>query len=287
MTKIPVIKGLPPNLGFNLESQEKFVKDKGVIFEHWICIPSVIGQKDRGDYRRPDSLDTVSSNGMLYKKAGEFIAVLVNNGKSERDIDGGLLDMSQARLILPKFYSTRCDGKIDAEISLLPGDRVYVKNCELRVPNYQKMEFNPTGVDYAQFPIKHVEFIMDSRGIEYSQGTHFKITDDGDINWIPGKNNPGTDEDTGKGRMYSIRYQYLAFWYIERLLNEIRITNTEDATSPVRLPLQALIVREYVYHNKTKGDNETKKDENRANPGVKDSIEPDRHPVKVSLKNFE
>ena len=40
------IKVLPdaiPDIKFNLEAQEQFGNDKGVVFEHWAAIPSPIG----------------------------------------------------------------------------------------------------------------------------------------------------------------------------------------------------------------------------------------------------
>jgi hypothetical protein len=286
--KLAIPSGIP-EIKFNLDTQEQFVKGRGIILEHWAAIPSPIGMKDKGEYRRPDSLDTMSSNGMIYKKIGEFTGVIVGNSKSHHDIDGGVMDNSTARLILPKTYDVCCyPDKTD--ISLLPGDRVYPKQIEVKVPNYQKMEYNPKGVDYAQFPISCVEFLIDSTGEEFKEGVHFTINKDGNVKWAAEKT-PGIDPDTGKGRVYGIRYKYLAFWYVERLLNEVRITNTDTSNEPARMPYQAMICREYVFHNKNRGEagegNPVNTIDKRTAPEPTENIDPNKYQIKVNINNFE
>jgi len=278
---------LIPDVKLNLKSQEQFINDKGIVLEHWAAIPSTIGQKDRGDYRRPDSLDTISENGYIYKKIGEFSGVIVGNHKKNTFQEGGIFDNSTARLILPKFYVNS-----EKEILLLPGDRLYAKNIELKVANYQKMQFDPKRSDILQFPAKNIVFLRDSKNIEYFYKKDFTINENGNILWKKEGNNPGTDPETGKGRLYGIRYTYLAFWYVQQLLNEIRVTNTSDSSQPSRLPYHAVIQREYVYHNRNRGDSKESKDKNitnRTTEQPKENIDPndDIYQVNVEVKNFE
>lgn len=281
-------KALPdiiPEVKFNLEAQEQFAKSRGVIFEHWSAVPSPIGLKDRGDIRRPDSLDTIESNGFIYKKVGEFVGTIVGNSKTHKEIEGGMFDNSTARLVIPKYYNEPCKE----EISLLPGDRIYAKGIELKVDNYQRAQYNPKSSDFLQFPAMCVKYLVDSNNIEYKEGVHFKINSAGNVKWLQGKKNPGIDPETGKGRIYSIRYTYLAFWYVQQIINEIRITNTDTAEDPARLPYHVVIQREYVYHNKTRGD---AKDTNlethdkRTNKEPKEDIDPNKFDVKVDIRNF-
>lgn len=278
-----------PNIGFNLEAQEVFATDHGIVIEHWAAIPSTIGQKDRGDLRRPDTLDTVSENGFIYKKIGEFVGTILGNSKKNDHAEGGIMDQSQARLMMPRFYQSTCDNR-HKEIALLPGDRLYAKQIELKVPNYQKVEYRPRSTDTLQFPAKCVLMLQDSNGIDYTEGVEFMINDQGDIKWMDGKPNPGIDPETGKGRLYGVRYMYIAFWYVQQLLNEIRITNTSDSSAPARLPYHAVIQREYVYHQKNRGD---KKDSNINNetPRTQDepteNIEPNQFEIKVDVRDFE
>jgi len=281
---------LIPNVGFNVKAQEQFAQDHGITFEHWAAIPSPIGLRERGDYRRSETLDTISENGFIYKKVGEFTGIVVNNHKSNYKSEGGIFDNATARLVLPKFYNARNPSKAK-EISLLPGDRIYAKQLELNVSNYQRAEYGVTHNDFLQFPAKTVDHLIDSRGIEYKCGVDFLIDAEGSIQWIPGKNNPGIDKTTGKGRVYAVRYTYLAFWYISQLLNEIRVTNNE-AGSPVRLPYQALIQREYVYHNRVRSETkaittEEQSPVSRTNEQPDSKTDANRYEIQVDASKFE
>ena len=287
--KIQVLPDIIPDIKFSLEAQEQFANDKGTLIEHFAAIPSPIGLKEKGEYRRPDVLDVVASNGFIYKKVGEFRAVIVGNSNTNQPIDGGIYDNSTARLVLPKFYKKACDGTKKKEIQLLPGDRLYAKGIELKVPNYQRMDYSSTGVDRLQFPAKSVSHLVDSRNVEYTQSRHFKIDKDGHIRWINGRKNPGVDPDTGKGRSYSLRYVYLAFWYVHQLVNEIRIVNDVNG-NPTRLPYHATIQREYVYYSSIKGDSKHTNEKNyteRTNKEPTPSMDDNKHDIKVDVRNFE
>lgn len=286
-------------MSFNLDKQDQFIKSHGVSFVHYRAIPSPIGLKDRGEYRRSDSLDTIAENGFIYKKCGEFTGVILSNNKRKQPIDGGLYDFSEARLTLPRFYNEDSEEDAGERIHLCPGDRIFLKNVdkkEKNVVNYQRVQYNPNGMDYLQFPATCIEFIVDSRGGEYKEGVHFKISkgklSEGNIQWIDGKSNPGIDPDTGKGRVYSIRYRYEAHWYISALPNELRIgQTTEDGIrKETRMPYQAVIQREYVYHNRNRGDSKDTPKENetkRTNSEPEQSIDPNKYQVKVDINSFE
>ncbi|HBI01516.1 MAG TPA: hypothetical protein DDY18_07815 [Flavobacterium sp.] len=285
------IKALPdiiPDIKFNLESQEQFGKDKGVVFEHFAAIPSTVGKIDRGDLRRPEALDTIAENGYIYTKVGEFVGTIIGNSKKHNHSEGGIMDTSEARLVLPKFYNEDCGG--GKEIALLPGDRIYPKKIEVRVPNYQEVEYRPKASDTLQFPAKCVQILRDSNNVQYNEGVDFIVNSDGDIQWIDGKRNPGIDPSTGKGRLYGVRYMYVAFWYVQRLINEVRITNTSDANAPARLPYHAIIQREYVYHNKPRGDKKetnVKTETPRTQDEPVENIEPNDYQIRVDVRDFE
>lgn len=242
---------------FDLGKQDQFVTSLGVQFVHFKAMPSPIGLKDRGDYRRPDSLDTISSNGMLYKKCDKFTAALVSNTKGQQFSSSSVIDYSTCRVIMPRFYDKNEDAAAGKRIYLAPGDRVYINDpdADVKVSNYQKMEY--TGeIDIPMYPICELEFLIDSRNIEYRSDVDFKINEQGNIQWIQGGNNPGIDPDTKQGRVYSIRYLYKAYWYVLSIPNEIRITNVSngDTRSPQRMAEHAILVREYIYHQKNNGD---------------------------------
>lgn len=285
-----------PQVSFNLEEMDAFITGQGVQFIHQKGIPSPIGLKDRGDYRRSNELDVQASNGFLYKESGCFTAVILGNSKNRVELDAGYMDASQARITLPRFYNEKnyADGK---RIYLAPGDRIFIrdKTIDTKVANFQRVEFENDRDNICQFPICCVEYLIDSLGKEYHQDRDFKITQDGNIRWLSNGRNPGIDPDTGKGRVYSIRYQYEAHWYITQIYNEVRIGNvTKDGVrKEERFPYHAEIVREYVYHNRTNGQETktnpklVKEDKKNEQPEPSNDITPNKPFIRVSMSDIE
>lgn len=274
---------------FDLKRGDAFVKSLGTDFVHFKAMPSPIGQKDRGDYRRSDGVDTITSNGMIYRCAGKFTATMTDNSRDQKRTDGGLIDPSQSRLVMPRFYN-EVNGQ-EARIYMAPGDRIYMadQDADVFVANYQKMDYE-AGVDNVPiFPIhKLEENIIDSQNVEYQCGIDFEITQSGNIRWIAGGKNPGIDPDTGKGRIYSVRYLYRAYWYVVSLIKEVRVTNVTSGNvrSPERMPYFAMIVREYIYHNQNKGDaqNQLKsKDPKRVDAAPVEPLNPDKYVIPVDM----
>lgn len=251
---------------FSLLQDDAFVTGQGIDYTHWKCMPSPIGLKDRGDYRR-DGLDTITSNGMIYTCAGIFTACETDNVTDKKKTDGGVVDPSVSRLILPRFYNTTKSvaGQVNSapvddgkRIYLAPGDRIYVSDptANVKVSNYQRMTYE-NGHNEPMFPIIEVEgFIVDSRNIQYNQGYDYCITERGWICWMDGGRNPGFDPETGKGRVYSIRYLYNAFHYVVTIPKEVRMTNVTEggARVPERMAYYATIQREYIYHSQNRSD---------------------------------
>jgi hypothetical protein len=294
--KAPQISVLPqsqalPELSFDLAKNDQFIQSLGVKFTHYRAMPSPIGLKDIGEYRKSETLDTIQENGMIYTKCGEFTATFLSNSKSNQSVDGGIFDQSTARITLPRFYDLDSPNHPGDEINLCVGDRIYIKDMEVKVVNYQRCQYNPNYSDYLQYPALCVENLIDSRGIEYKEGIHFKLDKNGNIQWKAGANNPGIDPDTGAGRVYSVRYKYNAHWYIVSIPNEIRITNVTEGNTrkPARMPYQAYIQREYVYHQTPRKDNtepQKQTEPTRIIPEPVQKIPVDNYQVKVNIGTF-
>jgi hypothetical protein len=286
---------------FNITFDDFFVTSSGIDYSHWKAMPSPIGLKDRGDYRR-DGLDVLTSNGMLYVCAGVFTGCETDNTTDKKRTDGGIIDPSVSRLILPRFYNTTKsvagsvnnnpvdDGK---RIYLAPGDRLYVSDpdANVKVSNYQKMTYE-VGPNVPMFPIIELEIpIIDSRNISYVQGLDYCITSDGNINWMAGGSNPGIDPETGKGRVYSIRYLYKAFHYVVSLPKEVRMTNitTGGVRVPERLAYYAVIQREYIWHSQNRGDPKNQSQSPTPQRAVQeplDTIKPTPGAISVDMVGF-
>lgn len=272
-------------MSLDLNKQDKFVKSFGVAFAHYKAMPSPIGLKDRGDYRRSDGVDTITSNGMIYKLAGTFTATMEDNDRNQKNSSDSLVDVSQARLVMPRFYD---DGK--TRIYMAPGDRIYISDpqADVLVSNYQRMTYEQ-GDNVAMFPIVKFDIpIVDNVNREYIEGVDYGVTSSGNVRWISGGRSPGIDPETGEGRVYSIRYLYKAYWYVVSLPKEVRVTGVTNGTvrSSERMPYHAVIVREYIYHNQNKGgpENENKsKEPKRAVEAPSESIKPDNGSISVDM----
>lgn len=280
-------------MSFDLKKQDSFATSFAVEYTHYKAMPSPIGKNDIGDYRRNDGVDTITSNGMLYTCAGKFSASTTDNDRSKGKSDGGVTDPSQARLVMPRFYNKAglSDG---GRIYLAPGDRVYVAdpNTDVLVTNYHQMTYESEIDNVSMFPIVKLDGpVIDSRNIQYYCGVDFKITSNGSISWIDGGRNPGIDPDTGKGRIYSIRYLYRAYWYIQNLPKEVRVTNvtTGGVRSPERMAYHAVIVREYVYYNQNRAGpqnvNVTKTPQ-RVDSAPQENINPNKFSIPVDMNSI-
>jgi hypothetical protein len=278
---------------FDLNRLDTFVNSLGVDFSHYKAMPSPIGQNDRGDYRRSDGVDTITSNGMIYRCAGKFTATMTDNSREQKRSSGGILDPSESRLVMPRFYNNvgQDDGK---RIYLAPGDRLYLSDptADVKVSNYHKMDYQSDIDNEPMFPIVCLEEnIIDSRGIEYVQNSDFLITDAGNIRWLASGKNPGIDPNTGKGRIYSVRYLYKAFYYVVSLPKEVRVTNvtTGGVRAPERMPYHAIIVREYIFHNQNRGDklnqNQTKTPQ-RVEAAPPTQVNPNKFVIPVDMSSI-
>jgi len=277
---------------FDLNRLDIFVNSLGVDFSHFKAMPSPIGKSDRGDYRRNEGVDTITSNGMIYTCAGKFTACMTDNSREQKRAPGGIVDPSESRLVMPRFYNA-VDQDDGNRIRLAPGDRLYLSDpdADVLVANYQEMTYEANIDNQPMFPIVTLEAILDSRNITYSCGIDYAITSNGDIRWIPGGNNPGIDPNTGKGRIYSIRYLYKAYYYVVALPKEVRVTNVTSGTvrSPQRMPMHAIIVREYIYHQQNRGDklNQNKsKTPERADAPPAETTNPNKFEIAVDMSTI-
>lgn len=276
--QIPAIIPFAPYVqeSFDLNRLDAFVKSLGSTFYHWKSTPSPIGLNDRGDYRRNNNVDVITSNGYLYSFGGKFTATMTGNQKDQRrPTEGALIDASSSYLVLPRFYDEKPSAPTNGDdnkdccndlgsavqkrrIRLAVGDRLYSDpTIDDLVVNKELMNFSYNSPNVPMFPIVEMDApITDSRGVSYTQGIDYNIDCDGNISWIVGGSNPGIDPDTGAGRSYTIRYLYRAFYYVTSILREVRITEITEGSvrRPERMPMYVQLTREYIYHNINRGN---------------------------------
>ncbi len=222
-------------------SLEAFIKDGGPLFRHYKALPCPIGQIEKESVRSPHGEHNDCANGFIYELAGEFRATFTSNAAALQLTDMGILDGSTAIVTVPRFY----DDKPDQQVYINTYDKLYIKENIVLSTYSEKIESSITGVDKLSFPVEEVEVIIDNTGKRYSQGTHFNIVK-GHIVWT-GDERPGYDPSLEKGTLYAIRYLYIPYYYVSRLLHEIRIIATSDLEGNLmhkRGPYQISIVRE-------------------------------------------
>lgn len=244
-TDIPIREAVHMDVAY----LEGFVDGQGVPFEHFRALPCPIGRDDPFDVRRVHEDHSGCSNGHIYERVGVMTCTFTGNSKSIQQMDMGLVTGATVQLTLPRFY----DSDTSKEVSVAPLDRLYLSKQVASVVGTQLFEHNISGKDRLKYPIVLVESLIDNQGNKYTQGEHFDVVG-GQIAWR-GTSQPGMNPATKRGAVCSVRYRYIPFWYIDRLLHEIRLLR--QGPDVVRAPMSVLIQREYFFENE-QNDRQTK-----------------------------
>jgi hypothetical protein len=200
--------------------------------------------------RKPHEDHSGCSNGFIYTLEGDVVCLFVNNSLRNQFIDLGRLDDSGAQVTFPRFYEPGCGP--EKRVLVAPFDRLYLKeDAELEVVHWQLHTAHITGIDRLNFPIKQVLTIYDSQGTKYHH-SDYTVTAEGHLKWI---NGPSIDPKTNKGLVYSIRYTYRPYFYISRMLKEVRVAQIQDdftgERQVERMSQAAILQREYTFLSQT------------------------------------
>jgi hypothetical protein len=250
------------SIDFDVDAFDDAIRSKGVLFEHHSGMRCPVGVIDRNDtMRRPHEHHESCSSGFIYTRVGSFQGLLASNGLSVDIRDQGGGDNSTASLTAPRFYSEDDCKPVADRIYLAPYDRLYYRDENILVKNWELVDAHLTGVDRLSFPVVAVlGDIVDNRGVRYPPGS-FSVSG-GRIVWA-GPDQPGQDPDTGRGRVYSATYLYRPFFYIKSMTHEIRVTQISDPVDGDRrlekMPQSCVVVREYVFLNQER-DSESASD---------------------------
>ena len=245
-------------VSFDLAAIDALIRSQGATLEHHAAILCPLGLDNKTDIRHTNHPGKCY-NGFIYKKLGCVTANVTSNSSQPDWAGRGMEDASTAYTTLPRFYDERCDGReLSVPIRVQLFDRIYIKDLQVQVVNTEKVEYNQTGVDYLAYPALSVEFLIDANGREYECGKDFDIVE-GNIVWRENRA-PGYNPDLDRGVVYSVRYTYRPFYYVENLLHEIRlarVVNPENgAVELERMPFQLRLQREYAFDASRKRDDE-------------------------------
>jgi hypothetical protein len=238
------INPIDAQISFSPDHFDKLVDTHGIKMTHFRGVPDPRGMLSRGDARSAN-MESRSTDGFLYKEAGEVTGFFSNNGNNMDSRPDFAIAHATAYLTFPRYYDN-----CEKPILLANWDRLFLKDIEIRVTTSQYLEANSTGIDKLHFPATCVEHLIDSYGNEYEETKDFHITNDGHIQWLT-QYRPGWNAELGRGTVYAIRYRYTPFFIVNRLIHEIRVANvTNPQTSKrtlERMPYSVEVVREHVF----------------------------------------
>jgi hypothetical protein len=229
---------IPPDaVSFDADAFDGFIRNNGVEMIHYRSMRCPVGMIDADDaMRRPHEHHQGCSNGFVYTQAGTVTCSFLGNTKDSKFQDYGRLDGSTVQATFPRTY----DDKPSVPVQMCQFDRLYLKEESITVVNWHTFAAHITGIDRLQFPIVHVQDIMDANGNRYTEGLDFAVRG-GQINWTDG-------HGPAAGTVCSVRYSYRPFWYVNRMIHEVRVAQTEDEYGNrelTRMQQQAQLQREY------------------------------------------
>ncbi len=228
----------------DLEAFDNVVGSQGVRFVHFKSMACPVGLVDLFDGRRPHDDHSGCSNGFIYIEAGKILALSTGVGNNPQQLDIGLLDGSTSQITVQRRYL-----ESDKLVSLLPYDRLFLDEESITVGTWERFEAHQTGLDKLRFPATEIEMVMDSDGVVYSPGD-YRI-EGGKLRWA-GSRRPKFNLEAEKGQICSVRYQYRPYWYVSRLMHEIRVSAATAADGGLfmdRANQAALIQREHVFES--------------------------------------
>jgi len=234
---------------FDFAAFEDLVRSQGLDLVHYVAMRCPGGMTDQYDNRTAHDHPNCS-NGFIYMKAGEMRALFVGNSAQNKQADVGILDYSSAQVTSPIYYDPNsCNGATDKKIKVLPFDRIYMKDEKITVETWQLFEASQTGIDKLSFPVCCVEYLIDSSFKRYAADVDFEVRG-GNIHWIS-SNRPGYDIETNKGQICTVRYQYRPYYYVSKMLHEIRVSQGDDLITGERktatLPQAFVVSREFTF----------------------------------------
>lgn len=229
------------------------LRSQGVKFVHHRAMGCPVGIVNLDDTNRRIHEDHPGcSNGYLYETMGEITGSFINNPNNPDFQDPGYIDGSTVTVTFPHTYDLSGET-----IYVAPFDRFFYADHNVLWPHWEQVEASPSGRDRLRWPAEQVQNLVDSRMVRYKVGVDFDVLD-GYVIWRPDGKRPGHDPETGRGRIFVCWYLYRPFWYVERLLHEGRVIQTENEQGireTRRMPFHVSMVRERFFEDRQANDN--------------------------------
>jgi hypothetical protein len=232
---------------FDANAFDAAIRSHGVLMVHYAAQPCPVGKVDRYSVRRPGHDHSACQNGQIYTKMGTVKCLFINSGNKMDQYETGVINGTQATVTTPRHY----EGTED-EVQVVPIDKFYLLDENLLVPHTQLVEAHITGKDRLSFPVEKVVSIYDSRGKKYCAEDY--TIENGQIIW--GQEQPGYDPVINMGTIYSIRYLYRPYFYVDSVLHQTRYITVDTGleVKNIRGNQEMILKREHVYEKEEKDD---------------------------------
>lgn len=210
---------------------DNLVASQGLVLEHWRAVPCAQGRVNGDDGRRPGPHEGCCWNGYHYFLGGQLMGVSQQAGMAIDIQDQGDLLDATAVLTISSVYNS--DERV--EVGLARRDRLYAMSPKVWGTKAELVDLED-GVGRFQFPAETIELVYGASGKPIGPGGY---TLAGQRIAVPGE------------KVVGVRYRYRPYWYVSRVLHEIRVFRLIDGASgepgDERAPLQVVAQREYFY----------------------------------------
>jgi hypothetical protein len=234
---------------FDIDAFDELIRTQGIMFIHWRSTRCPVGMVDQYDMRKPHEDHSGCSNGFLYTEAGEVTCLFTGNSNVRESSPSGYMDQATVQLTLPRFYDRKSEAESLEPIDIAQFDRLYLPNPSITVTHWQLFTSHISGTEKLSFPVVKVKDLIDNQGKRYYPEHDFNVVA-GQIVW--------GDKHPEFGAVCSVRYTYRPYWYVARLLHEIRVSQAENEITGVRetqrLPQAVILNREYVFEKENKDE---------------------------------
>lgn len=220
----------------NPEAFDNLIKQKGIrvrVYRTMYCpnVKSIDGAEHEVD------CDMCMGSGYIDVRPIESLSFIQNQVTEHQQLPEGWIDGNSVFMTFPRG--------IELQYFTL------VELCDFTDIFFQRISRSLGDIDVLKYTCKRVNVLIDADGIEYFQGTDFKLNAAGDIVWKPGK---GPAPET----IYSVHYEYPPRFRAVNAMHVNRFSQfkTDGTVQHIKFPEQWMLTKEFLVLRRDKDGNE-------------------------------
>lgn len=230
----PSIKGL---------SFDQLINQRGIRVMHHKAIPCMNVESTTFQAHVPNC-EFCDDSGIIYYDSKELWGTFSGNSIEKTFEAHGVWEIGSAVMTFPAEYP---DG---TQADFNTYDRIELPDFSVRLWELKSYEPRVNNIQSLRYPIENIEYVSSiTDGVQkfYYPGIDFNITNDGDIQWISGKE-PNYNIDLERGEVIGYAYFAHPVYVVIQGLRELRITQemVGGVKTSKRLPQQVLVRRDFM-----------------------------------------